>query len=186
MIQIESVRARALAILKDGYGKTELSPQAVAVMTALVEAINADRRNGSMVRPSLDEVKLCAAKCGLPEEEAEAFFAHYETNGWYVGKVPMKKWQTAMCVTWKLRWQRNQGNGHRPGSPFAKLKSSKEILLAAEQAARRNPVPSPLQYERGKASAKYQDDYDKAMAAQDEVRKLRSQIEQLNREVASA
>lgn len=36
----------------------------------------------------------------ISTELAEKFVAHYESNGWKVGKVPMKSWESA-CVTWK-------------------------------------------------------------------------------------
>lgn len=58
----------------------------------------------SMSIPTIDEVKLIAAKTGLPESEAEKFFHFYESKGWRVGKSPMKKWHSALAG-WKTRWQ---------------------------------------------------------------------------------
>ena len=61
------------------------------------------------VKPSLDEVKLACAKCGLPESEAERFWNYYDSVGWKVGKNPMKSWTSALAGTWKSNWQeRNQ------------------------------------------------------------------------------
>ena len=34
-----------------------------------------------------------------PEPKAQKFFAHYEANGWFVGKTPIKKWG-ACLTTW--------------------------------------------------------------------------------------
>lgn len=60
-------------------------------------------------KPSLDEVKLACAKCGLPESEAERFWNYYDSVGWKVGKNPMKSWTSALAGTWKSNWQeRNQ------------------------------------------------------------------------------
>lgn len=51
-------------------------------------------------KPSLDEVKLQAAKIGLSQDESEKFFNYYESNGWRVGKNPMKSWTHALA-NWK-------------------------------------------------------------------------------------
>jgi hypothetical protein len=67
------------------------------------------------VKPSLDEVKLACAKCGLPESEAERFVNYNESAGWVVGKKPMKSWQHALAGTWKSNWQeRNQPSNALP------------------------------------------------------------------------
>lgn len=63
------------------------------------------------VKPKLDEVKLQAAKLGLPSGEAEKFFNYYESNGWRVGRNPMKSW-TAALVNWRKNWEER----HSPGS----------------------------------------------------------------------
>lgn len=50
--------------------------------------------------------------------DPEAFIAHYESNGWRVGKNPMKDWRQAV-VTWEKN-KREYGNGKiRPGSQVA-------------------------------------------------------------------
>ncbi len=58
------------------------------------------KRVEPMQIPTLDEIKLHAAKIGLPETEACKFHGYYESNGWRVGKNPMKSWVGAM-TTWK-------------------------------------------------------------------------------------
>lgn len=66
---------------------------------------NRKRRTGCFASPSLEEIKLEAAKSGLPEIEAEKFFNHFTANGWKVGgKTPMQSWQHALA-SWKLRCQ---------------------------------------------------------------------------------
>lgn len=37
---------------------------------------------------------------------AEVFIAHYESNGWLVGRNPMKNWRAA-CVTWETKQQQS-------------------------------------------------------------------------------
>lgn len=58
------------------------------------------KRVEPMQIPSIEEVKLHAAKIGLPETEAFKFHGYYESNGWRVGKNPMKSWVGAM-TNWK-------------------------------------------------------------------------------------
>jgi hypothetical protein len=49
------------------------------------------QKNGRrFVRPTDDELKLMAAKIGLPESERLKFAAYYDANGWKVGRNPMK------------------------------------------------------------------------------------------------
>lgn len=67
----------------------------------------------SLKRPSLEEIKLHAAKIGLPPAEAEKFFSHYESNGWKVGKNPMKNWHMAMSG-WKLRNEEKRQTAQQP------------------------------------------------------------------------
>jgi hypothetical protein len=61
------------------------------------------RQSELLIKPSLEEVQRQAAKIGLPATEAEQFFFYYQSNGWRVGKNPMKCWLSAMAG-WKLRW----------------------------------------------------------------------------------
>lgn len=63
-------------------------------------------------KPSKDEMEIHAAKIGLPASEVDRFFNYYESNGWRVGKNPMKSWRAAM-VNWKLNYEQRtyQSNG---------------------------------------------------------------------------
>lgn len=45
--------------------------------------------------PSFDEVKAYALDRGASEELALDFYEHYESNGWMVGKNPMKNWKAS-------------------------------------------------------------------------------------------
>jgi hypothetical protein len=62
--------------------------------------------------PELPAIKLQAAKIGLSDIEAEKFFNYYTSNGWRVGKNPMKSWTHALS-TWKI-------NAHTYGNTNAK------------------------------------------------------------------
>lgn len=66
-------------------------------------------------KPTLDEIKLNCAKIGIPESEGIRFFNYYESNGWKVGKNPMKSWQSAM-INWRSNWQERNRTG-KPSQP---------------------------------------------------------------------
>lgn len=84
---------------------------APALEPTLQSASERDREGGANApararfeKPSLAMVRLQFAKCGVPETEAEGFIAHYESNGWRVGKNPMKSWVGAV-TTWKRNYE---------------------------------------------------------------------------------
>lgn len=60
------------------------------------------------VKPTIEEIKQYAKEANLTKidkEEANAFFDHFESNGWLVsGKAPMKDWKAALRT-----WNRNSG-----------------------------------------------------------------------------
>ena len=60
-------------------------------------------------RPTLEEIKEYV-KVKKFTFDSEAFFNFYESNGWKVGKNPMKSWRAA-CVTWQKR--HNQFNNNK-------------------------------------------------------------------------
>lgn len=61
-------------------------------------------RTPMLIKPSLEEVKLQAAKIGLPPREALKFWNHYETVGWRCGRNPIVSWTHAL-TGWKLRME---------------------------------------------------------------------------------
>lgn len=77
--------------------------------------------SSAAAHPSIEEVMLAASKTGLPESEAEKFFYHYESNGWKVGKNPMKSWQSALGG-WKVRWQQAGGTNQTASNTADSMK----------------------------------------------------------------
>lgn len=59
------------------------------------------KKAGGFVKPTVEEVSAYIAERGYTFS-AEEFVAFYESNGWKVGKNPMKSWQAA-CVTWQSK-----------------------------------------------------------------------------------
>ena len=47
-------------------------------------------------KPTVEELTAEAIKIGLPLPEVDKFLNYYESNGWKVGKNPMKSWSAAM------------------------------------------------------------------------------------------
>ena len=83
------------------------------------------------IRPNIEDVKLETAKIGLPDAEAEKFHNFYESNGWRVGKNPMRSWRHAL-INWKIRNEQSSEN-QRSSAPVKSLRemSNAEILLGA-------------------------------------------------------
>jgi hypothetical protein len=52
-------------------------------------------------KPSLEEIKsYCIERKNLANVNPQKFFDHYESNGWRVGRNPMKDWKAAVR-TWE-------------------------------------------------------------------------------------
>lgn len=103
---------------------------------ALEDLAQGGRRREAFLKPTLDEMKLHAAKIGLPESEAEKCFHYYESNGWRVGKNPMKSWQSAM-INWRKNWQERGGTNLTNGSskPGLRPHEIKIVIEAKERQA---------------------------------------------------
>lgn len=67
------------------------------------------------VPPTVEEVGSHLRAKGY-DIDAEAFVAHYEANGWKVGRNKMKSWKAA-CTTWAKR--QGNGNGQTQGHKSA-------------------------------------------------------------------
>lgn len=75
--------------------------------------------SGKFKKPELEEIKLHFSKSGLPMSEAEKFFHYYESNGWRVGKNPMKNWHGA-AANWKKNFEERryeQSRNHQTTKP---------------------------------------------------------------------
>lgn len=82
---------------------------------------SAEPRGGAgFAPPALAEVEAYAAEKGYRHFDAEQFVAFYESNGWKVGKNPMKSWKAAVTT-----WHRRDEESLRPkgGAPDVDLGS---------------------------------------------------------------
>ena len=64
-------------------------------------------KGGGFVKPSVEEVKAYCQERGN-SVDPEAFVAFYESNGWKVGKNPMKNWKSAV-----ITWEKSRKEGSR-------------------------------------------------------------------------
>ena len=61
--------------------------------------LSAPQREARFQKPTVEEVEAHIKEKGY-DFDAESFVAYYDSNGWMVGKKPMKNWKAA-CITWQ-------------------------------------------------------------------------------------
>lgn len=84
------------------------------------------KKKGGFKTPTPEETKVHGATLGLPSSEAERFHAYYESNGWRVGKNPMKNWKAAM-VTWRGKFIERGGKLLDTSRPAVKLSGPQDF-----------------------------------------------------------
>jgi hypothetical protein len=72
----------------------------------------------SFMIPAIEEMQFHGEKIGLPPIQVEQARAYWESNGWKVGKNPMKSWKAAM-QTWKLNFESRKYLTQNYGKPTA-------------------------------------------------------------------
>ncbi len=78
----------------------------------------------AFVPPSLDELRAFVSEHGLTNVDSEEFIDYYASNGWRVGKQPMKDWCAAA-----RNWNRRQGEfGNKTTNTNAETKSRYKAL----------------------------------------------------------
>ena len=60
-----------------------------------------ETREKRFVKPTIEELRAYISEKGYTFS-AEKFIAHYDSNGWMVGRTPMKDWKAA-CRNWQIR-----------------------------------------------------------------------------------
>jgi hypothetical protein len=99
----ESSRSPTRAV-GDGLGD---GPSSSSSSSSSKESICASASPSTAARfkkPEMPELELYASKLALPVLEIRKFVDYYESNGWRVGRNPMKSWQAAMR-NWKNNMQ---------------------------------------------------------------------------------
>ena len=103
--------------------------QVVATGKDSIDKNSIEKKRGGFVKPTVEEIKAYVSEKGY-HFDAEAFFSFYESNGWKVGKNPMKSWKDA-CTTWEKR------EGSAPKSKkLSDMSNEKVTPLSAEERQR--------------------------------------------------
>lgn len=79
------------------------------------EVVEAARRQGFQ-KPTLEQLHARAVEKGYPKEKVEPFFNHYESNGWKVGRNPMKDWHASMAGWMARNYELQNNNKSGPRS----------------------------------------------------------------------
>ena len=80
-------------------------------------------KSSRFVPPKIEEVRAYILQKGY-HFTAEEFWYHYDSNGWKVGKNPMKRWQSA-CVTFEQNWKKHTKRGQ---NPYARVQKYEEYV----------------------------------------------------------
>lgn len=83
------------------------------------------------VKPTVSEIQAYCNERGNTID-AERFFNHYESNGWKVGKSPMKDWKASVRT-----WEQNEFNYKQNGTSKTKQHAS-EIAVSNKNLAARS------------------------------------------------
>jgi len=79
-----------------------------------INKIQADKPpSARFQKPSVEQLHIEAARIGLPAIEVDKFWNYYESNGWRVGKNPMKSWPAALRNWWARLKERPDAIGSR-------------------------------------------------------------------------
>lgn len=89
-----------------------------------------DKKRGGFAKPTLEEIKAYVIDKGY-HFDPEAFLAYYESNGWKVGKNPMKSWKDA-CTTWEKR----EGGSASKSKKLSDMSNDQVTPLSAEERQR--------------------------------------------------
>ena len=67
------------------------------------------------VKPSIKDVQAYIEARGYNLVNPEEFWHYYESNGWHVGRKPMKSWKSAVAY-WQTRRKQQRGGRVRIAS----------------------------------------------------------------------
>jgi len=99
-------------VQKVEHGSAKTSPNNIRdnnIDKRIEDTIISSKKEKRFVKPTIQEIQAHILEKGYTFD-AEAFYAFYESNGWKVGRNPMKNWKMA-CTTWAKN-NRNNNNGY--------------------------------------------------------------------------
>ena len=93
--------------------------------------VSVKKESKRFVKPTIEEIRAYIFEKGYTFD-AEAFFAFYESNGWKVGRNPMKNWKMA-CTT----WAKNRNNNNNYGRVKTNTEKFYESIAEANEFSRK-------------------------------------------------
>ena len=103
-------------------------------------------REETFVAPSVEEVAEYAAANGYTLVDAAAFWGHYQSVGWKVGKSQMKDWRAAV-VSWNAREAKRQAETPA-GRPNTSRARESEMSAASRRFHKMMDMYNDIQRER--------------------------------------
>ena len=100
-------------VQKMEQGSAKTSPNNIRdnnIDKRIEDTIISSKKEKRFVKPTIQEIQAHILEKGYTFD-AEAFYAFYESNGWKVGRNPMKNWKMA-CTTWAKNNRNNNNNGY--------------------------------------------------------------------------
>jgi hypothetical protein len=85
-----------------------VSPYINSINNTKLKTLNREKEHP----PSIEDVIIFFKEKKSMQSEAEKFFHHYQSNGWLVGRVPMKDWKAA-AEKWLLNAQHFKSSDNR-------------------------------------------------------------------------
>lgn len=88
------------------------------------------KKKPRFVKPTVEEIKAYCLERNN-SVDAEAFYAFYESKGWYVGRNPMKNWKAAV-ITWEKSNKNRAPATEGTSNPFLDMLRDMEMQEAKE------------------------------------------------------
>ena len=118
-------------VQKEEQGSAKTSPNNIRdnnIDKRIEDTIISSKKEKRFVKPTIQEIQAHILEKGYTFD-AEAFYAFYESNGWKVGRNPMKNWKMA-CTTWAKN--RNNNNNNNYGRETITDKIRRSVAEASE------------------------------------------------------
>lgn len=142
-------------IANDSKNRLSVS-ESVSESVSDIESIDAfaspsPRASKRFSPPGLEEIEAYFAEKGGTAAQAERFRDFYESNGWKVGKNPMKSWKAA-ASGWMSRDKESAQKASAPRSkPFMASRSQEEAAAHPNDFLKNAAARRPLSKKKGEA-----------------------------------
>lgn len=85
-----------------------------------------EKKEKKFTKPTVEEIQAYIAEKGY-HIDAEYFFNYYESNGWKVGRVPMKSWTHAIA-----NWERKYLERNSPKKQNVQIQSDDSVVIGGQ------------------------------------------------------